>query len=182
MSGVHTYIMIDAFINRVFISVNKLRKLYKKNSSCDELSQSKKDSQISQICPVCFTESEEDKNIIFIIHSCKHVICEECFVKWHIQEKNPNCVICRQTILTIPKRRVRNITMHNRRRGQLSTRCGLLFFFIILILLSIKLFFKRKEVLTIMLIICITGILFSLISLDNYCINRNFETNNLEIV
>ena len=42
--------------------------------------------------------------------------------------------------------------------------------------------FKRKEVLTIMLIICITGILFSLISLDNYCINRNFETNNLEIV
>ena len=125
MSGAHTYNIIDAFINRVFISVNKLRKLYKKNSSCDKVSQSKKDSQI---CPVCFTGSEEDKNIIFIIHSCKHVICEECFVKWHIQEKNPNCVICRQTILTIPKRRVRHITMRNRRRGQLSTRCGLLFF------------------------------------------------------
>ena len=129
---------------------------------------------MSQICPVCFitSDEEEGKNLIFIIHSCKHAICEECFLQWHILKRNNNCVICRQTVLTIPRRRVRRRPRRRRGLGPLPNRCCVLLFFIVLILLSVFFLRQRRVILTIMVIICSVGIFISLVTIDNYIVTE----------
>ncbi len=55
---------------------------------------------IPKHCPVCFIEkmNEEDSNIHFITLECNHTLCEHCYIKWHIDQSNSTCVICRKSV------------------------------------------------------------------------------------
>ena len=55
---------------------------------------------IPKHCPVCFIEkmNEEDLNIHFITLECNHTLCEHCYIKWHIDQSNSTCVICRKSV------------------------------------------------------------------------------------
>ena len=44
-------------------------------------------------CPICFSDNES-----LIKLNCKHLICQTCFVNWHIMQKKKNCTMCRRKI------------------------------------------------------------------------------------
>lgn len=49
-------------------------------------------------CPICLEENNIEKELFFITLDCNHSLCEYCYLKWHIQNSNPRCVICRQIV------------------------------------------------------------------------------------
>ena len=57
---------------------------------------------LNEACPICFLENENctENTPLFINMDCGHSLCETCYNEWHIKQQNPNCVICRQIVIT----------------------------------------------------------------------------------
>ena len=106
---------------------------------------------IPKHCPVCFIEkmNEEDSNIHFITLECNHTLCEHCYIKWHIDQSNSTCVICRKSVtssnLIESYRNSRNneIESENSDNSVYSILSNDVFIYYVLISIFLLFFFNR---------------------------------------
>ena len=94
-------------------------------------------------CPICLEIIENTENIF--VTKCKHEFCNNCIIKWYInnyndnnnQEYNKSCPICRENI------NIKIKIISNNENNQIMSKCADFFSllttiaFIILILLII---------------------------------------------
>lgn len=67
-------------------------------------------------CPICFEEKE-----LIIKYQCKsHKICENCFNKWHKEQKKRKCPQCRSLEIGLTEEKYRDMTFNLNRINSLS--------------------------------------------------------------
>lgn len=129
-------------------------------------------------CPICFEKNNIENNLFFITLDCNHSLCEYCYLKWHIQNSNPRCVICRK-IVTNNQIESESTNSDTSSESQLQDEhiymayYAICLFLVVIALVSITtmFFIKKGPIYCIAVIFFVTIGIASLFSIDYMCLN-----------
>ncbi len=130
-------------------------------------------------CPICFEKKNIENKLFFITLDCNHSLCEYCYFKWHIQNSNSQCVICRK-IVTNNQIESSSINSDTSSESQLQDEqidmayyYALCIFLILISFISIItiVYIKKGPIYCISIIFFVTIGITALFSIDYMCLN-----------